>query len=133
MCGIFGVYGHPEAANITYLGLHALQHRGQESAGIVTSDGERFHQQKDGPGRRRLLQGELASLPGDSPSVTSATRPPAAPAFATPSRSPSSTRTARIAVAHNGNLVNAADLRRQPRARRLASSSRRATPRSSST
>ena len=42
MCGVFGVFGHPEAANLTYLGLHALQHRGQESAGIVTSDGERL-------------------------------------------------------------------------------------------
>ena len=41
-CGVFGVYGHPESANITYLGLHALQHRGQESAGIVTSDGEQL-------------------------------------------------------------------------------------------
>ena len=38
-CGVFGVYGHPKAANLTYLGLHALQHRGQEAAGIVTSDG----------------------------------------------------------------------------------------------
>ena len=46
MCGIVGVYGHPEAANITYLGLHALQHRGQEAAGIVTSDGNQFHQSK---------------------------------------------------------------------------------------
>ena len=40
MCGIFGIYGHPEASNLTYLGLHALQHRGQESAGISASDGE---------------------------------------------------------------------------------------------
>src|SRR6218665_3893714 len=40
MCGIFGIVGHPEASNLTYLGLHALQHRGQESAGIVASDGE---------------------------------------------------------------------------------------------
>ena len=38
-CGVFGAHGHPEAANITYLGLYALQHRGQESAGIVSSDG----------------------------------------------------------------------------------------------
>ena len=42
-CGVFGVFQHPEAANLTYLGLHALQHRGQESAGIVTTDGERLH------------------------------------------------------------------------------------------
>jgi amidophosphoribosyltransferase len=39
MCGVFGIFGHPEAANLTYLGLHALQHRGQESAGIATSNG----------------------------------------------------------------------------------------------
>ncbi len=38
-CGVFGIYGHPEAANLAYLGLYALQHRGQESAGIVSSDG----------------------------------------------------------------------------------------------
>ena len=37
-CGVFGIFGHPEAANLTYLGLYALQHRGQESAGIATSD-----------------------------------------------------------------------------------------------
>jgi amidophosphoribosyltransferase len=42
MCGVFGVYGHDEASNLTYLGLHALQHRGQESAGIVASDGMRL-------------------------------------------------------------------------------------------
>ena len=39
-CGIFAVYGHPEAAKLTYFGLYALQHRGQESAGIVSSDGK---------------------------------------------------------------------------------------------
>ena len=39
-CGVFGVYGHGEAANIAYLGMHALQHRGQESAGVVTTDGD---------------------------------------------------------------------------------------------
>ena len=38
-CGVFGIFGHPEAANLTYLGLYALQHRGQESAGICTADG----------------------------------------------------------------------------------------------
>jgi amidophosphoribosyltransferase len=41
-CGVFGVYGHPESAKLTYYGLHALQHRGQESAGICASDGEKF-------------------------------------------------------------------------------------------
>jgi len=44
MCGIFGIYDHAEASNLTYLGLYALQHRGQESAGIVSSDGKRLYQ-----------------------------------------------------------------------------------------
>jgi len=43
MCGIFGIFGHDEAAHLTYLGLHALQHRGQESTGIVSSDGNGLH------------------------------------------------------------------------------------------
>ncbi len=42
MCGVVGIYGHPEAANLAYLGLYALQHRGQESAGIVATDGEKL-------------------------------------------------------------------------------------------
>ena len=41
-CGVFGIYGHKEAAKLTYLGLYALQHRGQESTGIATSDGKIF-------------------------------------------------------------------------------------------
>ena len=45
-CGVFGIYGHPEAANLTYLGLHGLQHRGQESAGIVSSNGGRLMEEK---------------------------------------------------------------------------------------
>ena len=45
-CGVFGVYNHPEASNLTYLGLYALQHRGQESCGIVSSDGSTLHAHK---------------------------------------------------------------------------------------
>ena len=57
-CGVFGVYGHPEAANLAYLGLYALQHRGQESAGIVSSNGESLIAHRgDGPGRRHLQPG----------------------------------------------------------------------------
>ena len=43
MCGIVGVFNNPEAANLVYLGLYALQHRGQESAGIISSDGKELH------------------------------------------------------------------------------------------
>ncbi|HXH24912.1 MAG TPA: hypothetical protein VNI78_06660, partial [Vicinamibacterales bacterium] len=45
-CGVFGIFGHPEASNLTYLGLYALQHRGQESAGIASSDGAQIHVSK---------------------------------------------------------------------------------------
>ena len=45
-CGVFGIFGHPDAAAITALGLHALQHRGQEAAGIVSFDGTRFHSER---------------------------------------------------------------------------------------
>ena len=67
-CGVFGIFGHPDAAAITALGLHALQHRGQESTGIVTFDGVRFHSE-----RRLGLVGDafsdervIANLPGAS-------------------------------------------------------------------
>src|SRR2546427_5207872 len=45
-CGLFGIWGHPEAARLAYLGLYALQHRGQESAGIVATDGEQLRLEK---------------------------------------------------------------------------------------
>ena len=54
-CGVFGIFGHPEAANLTYLGLYALQHRGQESAGIASADGEKIRiSRADGAGRRSV-------------------------------------------------------------------------------
>jgi amidophosphoribosyltransferase len=64
-CGVFAVYGHSEAANMTYLGLHALQHRGQESAGIVTSDGEQLYAHRAmGLVQDVFSQEQLARLPG---------------------------------------------------------------------
>src|SRR5260370_40152892 len=57
-CGVFGIFGHSEAAAITALGLHALQHRGQEAAGIVSFDGSRFHSE-----RRLGLVGDTFSPP----------------------------------------------------------------------
>src|SRR5260370_490404 len=65
MCGVFAIYGHAEAANLTYLGLHALQHRGQESAGIVTSDGRQlFAHRAMGLVHDVFSQEQLARLPG---------------------------------------------------------------------
>src|SRR5947199_22452 len=67
-CGVFGVFGHPDAAAITALGLHALQHRGQEAAGIVSFDGKRFHSERrmglvgDNFSRREVIE----RLPGNS-------------------------------------------------------------------
>ncbi len=64
-CGIFGVHGHPEAANITYLGLYALQHRGQESAGIVAASGRQHHVHRAmGLVADIFSEGVLAKLPG---------------------------------------------------------------------
>ena len=56
-CGVFGIFGHPDAAAVTALGLHALQHRGQEATGIVTFDGTRFHSE-----RRLGLVGDAFSV-----------------------------------------------------------------------
>ncbi|MBI5971026.1 MAG: amidophosphoribosyltransferase [Deltaproteobacteria bacterium] len=111
-CGVFGVYGHPEAANIAYLGLHALQHRGQESAGIVSSDGAGLNSHKgmglvadvfSGPALGRLPGGAAIGHVRYSTSGESHIRN-AQPFVVEYSRG-------EIAVAHNGNLVNANILR----------------------
>lgn len=113
-CGIFGVYGHAEAANLTYLGLYALQHRGQEGAGICSSDGKQLHIEKSiglvadifTEKRLRRLPGYIAighnrySTAGSS--VLKNVQPIVAN-FALGS----------LAIAHNGNLTNAVELRRE--------------------
>src|SRR5438046_8337690 len=64
-CGVFGVFGHPEASNLAYLGLYALQHRGQESAGIVSSDGKELHVHRAMGEVEEIFQPSvLAQLPG---------------------------------------------------------------------
>ena len=66
-CGVFGIYGHPEAARMTYLGLYALQHRGQESCGIVASDGSELrHERKMGHVSEAFDQSTLDRLRGAS-------------------------------------------------------------------
>ena len=114
-CGVFGIFGHPDAAAITALGLHALQHRGQEAAGIVSFDGQRFHSE-----RRLGLVGDhfsrtstIEKLPGDTAighvrySTTGETiLRNVQPLF-------SEISSGGFAVAHNGNLTNGLTLRRE--------------------
>ncbi|NLR95550.1 amidophosphoribosyltransferase [Rhizobium sp. P38BS-XIX] len=114
-CGVFGILGHSDAATLTALGLHALQHRGQEAAGIVSFDGQRFHSE-----RRMGLVGDhytdpatLARLPGDRSigHVRYSTTGEVAlrnvqPLFA-------ELEVGGIAIAHNGNFTNGLTMRRQ--------------------
>jgi amidophosphoribosyltransferase len=112
MCGVFGIHGHDEAANIAYLGMHALQHRGQESAGLVAV--------ADGRLRRHVAMGlvsdafnrdALAKLPGASSighirySTAGSSELRNAQPFVFEYAGGS------LAIAHNGNLVNAVELR----------------------
>jgi len=108
-CGIFGIFNHPEASNLTYLGLYALQHRGQESCGIVSSDGKGLHAHKcmglvaDVFGNQDIFK----TLPGRSAighvrysTTGSSVLKNVQPIMVDYSRGS-------IAVAHNGNIVNA--------------------------
>ena len=112
-CGLFGVYGHKEAARMTYFGLYAQQHRGQESAGIVTWDGEKIREQKgmglvaDVFNERHLgkeLKGQIA-MGHIRYSTTGASLIRNAQPFLVRHGS------LRLALAHNGNLVNTYELR----------------------
>src|SRR5512140_1698331 len=117
-CGIFGVYGHPSAAELTYYGLYALQHRGQESAGIVTSDGQEFHTHKGMGLVSQVFQGDvLRRLPGDM--AVGHTRYSTTGSSHMRNAQPLTVDCARgqLAIAHNGNLTNAAKLRDELEAR----------------
>ena len=113
-CGLFGVFNHAEAANVTYLGLYALQHRGQESAGIAATDGHHFHVERamgwvaDVFGRERLKR-----LPGHR--AIGHVRYSTAGSSSLRNAQPISANTAHgpVAIAHNGNLVNAEELRHE--------------------
>jgi amidophosphoribosyltransferase len=112
MCGVFGINGHDEAANIAYLGMHALQHRGQESAGLVSADGGKL---------RRHVAMALVSDAFDRDTLA---RLPGAAAIGHVRYSTAGSSELRnaqpfvfeyaggsLAIAHNGNLVNANELR----------------------
>lgn len=112
-CGIFGVYNHPEAAELTYLGLYALQHRGQESSGIASADGEQIHIHR-GMGlvshvfkHKEVIEGLIGknAIGHNRYSTTgSSTLANAQPVLI-------KCRTGQIAGAHNGNLTNTDTLR----------------------
>src|SRR2546421_485614 len=111
-CGVFGVYGHPNAAELTYYGLYALQHRGQESAGIVTSDGKQFHAHKGMGLVSQVFNGDvLGQLSGAI--AVGHTRYSTTGSSHLRNAQPLTVDCARgqIAIAHNGNLTNAAQLR----------------------
>jgi len=111
-CGVFGIFGHPDAATLTYYGLYALQHRGQESAGVVAGDGCRLKIHKGmGLVSEVFNEGVLAGLPGDRAighvrySTTGSTSPVNAQPILLRCRGSS------VALCHNGNLVNAPAIR----------------------
>lgn len=113
-CGLFGVFGHPEAANLTYLGLYSLQHRGQESTGIVSSNGRELHAEismglvADVFTKKRLarLPGSLAIGHNRYSTTGSSQLKNAQPILVSYSQGP-------LALAHNGNLTNASIIRRE--------------------
>ena len=111
-CGIFGIYGHTEAANMTYLGLYALQHRGQESVGIATSDGDRLQIHKAmGYVADSFDEATINALAGTS--AVGHVRYSTAGESGLKNAQPILIDCAHgeIAICHNGNLVNAQELR----------------------
>ncbi len=111
-CGVFGVFGHPEAANLTYLGLYALQHRGQESAGLATADGDKVRVLRAmGHVADAFDERALEGLPGHI--AIGHTRYSTAGESKLQNAQPILIDCAhgQIAIAHNGNIVNARELR----------------------
>ncbi|MDF0728796.1 amidophosphoribosyltransferase [Cytobacillus sp. S13-E01] len=113
-CGIFGIWGHPDAAQITYYGLHSLQHRGQEGAGIVVSNGEKLKAHKgEGLVSEVFGNGQLNDLYGKAAigHVRYATAGGGGIENVQPLLFHS--QVGGLAIAHNGNLVNANALKHQ--------------------
>jgi amidophosphoribosyltransferase len=112
MCGIVGIYGHPEASNLAYLGLYALQHRGQESAGIVSTDGQHLRRVREmGHVNDIFTADRLAHLPGFA--AIGHVRYSTAGDSSEKNAQPIAVDYVggSVAVGHNGNLVNAVELR----------------------
>lgn len=113
-CGVFGIYGHPQAAELAYYGLYALQHRGQESAGIVSCKDNQFFDRRDMGLVSQVFKPEnLARLRGDK--ALGHTRYSTTGSSSTGNEQPIivDCNRGKIAVAHNGNLTNTAQLRNE--------------------
>jgi amidophosphoribosyltransferase len=115
MCGIFGVSGVPDAARLTYLGLYALQHRGQESAGIVAIDRDGCVTAHRGMGlvSENFHDAVLARLKGDVAIGHTRYSTTGSTVLANAQPCSVNTRCGPLAIAHNGNLVNAPELKRE--------------------
>ena len=117
-CGVAAIYGHPEASKLAYLSLYALQHRGQESAGISSSDGTQIYTKKAmGHVADIFTNSVIASLPG--PLAIGHTRYSTSGDTVERNAQPFSVHCnkGRISVAHNGNITNASELRKSLEAR----------------
>ncbi|MGG3916482.1 amidophosphoribosyltransferase [Rossellomorea vietnamensis] len=113
-CGVFGIWGHPNAAQITYYGLHSLQHRGQEGTGIVVSDGDTLRCLKgEGLVTEVFQEGTIEKLEGDS--AIGHVRYATAGGGGYENVQPLlfNSQNGSLALAHNGNLVNANALKHQ--------------------
>lgn len=113
-CGVFALFGHPEAANLVYLGLYALQHRGQESAGMASSDGRKIYSvRKMGHVADIFTPEVLNELPGDL--AIGHTRYSTSGDTILQNAQPLSVACSKgqVSVAHNGNLTNAIELRNE--------------------
>jgi len=113
-CGVFGIFGHPEAAKMAYLGLYALQHRGQESAGIASTDGTDIHVHKSlGHVQEIFTPDVIAQLPGEV--AIGHTRYSTAGDTSLMNAQPVviDCNKGKLALGHNGNLTNALEVRRR--------------------
>ncbi|MDN4525209.1 amidophosphoribosyltransferase [Fictibacillus fluitans] len=113
-CGVFGIWGHQDAAQLTYYGLHSLQHRGQEGAGIVVTDGEKLKMHKGhGLVTEVFSRGELEGMTGHAAIGHVRYSTAGGNEYANVQPLLFRSQTSSLAVAHNGNLVNANALKHQ--------------------
>ncbi len=114
-CGVFGIFGHPDAATLTALGLHALQHRGQESAGVVSFDGSQFFIERHIGlvGDKFTRPSVIARLKGDRAIGHNRYSTSGAPVLRNVQPMFAEFAAGGFAVAHNGNLTNARTLQRR--------------------